>query len=48
MNLLQGAGTIVLWCMALVIAAAVVGVAFLWAWDKWTGWRWEKKRRAKG
>jgi hypothetical protein len=45
MNLLQGAGTFLLWRMAAVIAAAVVGVAFLWAWDKWQGWKWDKKIR---
>jgi hypothetical protein len=45
MNLLQGEGTFLLWCMAAVIAAAVVGVAFLWAWDKWQGWKWDKKIR---
>jgi hypothetical protein len=47
MNLLQGAGTFVLWCMAAVIGAAVAGVAFLWAWDKYSGWKWERNRRAK-
>jgi membrane protein YdbS with pleckstrin-like domain len=47
-SLLSGAGEFVLWCMAAVIAAAVAAVAFLWAYDKWTGWRWEKKRRVKG
>lgn len=45
MNLLNGAGEVVLWCMALVIAAAVAGVAFLWAWDKYTGWKWERRGR---
>ena len=45
MTLLSGAGTVVLWCMAVVIAMAVVSVVALWAWDKYSGWKWE--RRAK-
>jgi hypothetical protein len=45
MNLLQGAGEILLWCMAAVIGVAVVAVAALHAWDKYTGWKW--MRRAK-
>jgi len=44
-SLLIGAGEFVLRCMAAVIAAAVVGVAGLWAWDKWQGWKWDKKIR---
>ena len=45
MTLLSGAGEFVLWCAALVIGAAVAGVAGHWAWDKWQGWRWDKKIR---
>jgi hypothetical protein len=45
MTLLSGAGTVVLWCMAVVIAMAIVSVVALWAWDKWQGWKWDKKIR---
>ena len=45
MTLLEGAGTLVLWCMAVVIGMAFAAVVTLWAWDKWQGWKWD--RRAK-
>lgn len=47
MNLLAGAGTVVLWCMAVVIGMAVAAVAAMWAWDKWSGWKWEQKMRGR-
>ncbi len=43
MNLLMGAGTLLLQCMAGVIGIAVVGVAALWLWDKYSGWKWERR-----
>jgi hypothetical protein len=45
MNLLATAGEVVLWCLAGVIGLAVVAVGVLWGWDKYSGWKWE--RRAK-
>lgn len=45
MNLLQGAGEVVLWCMAAVIGVAVVAVVALHAWDRYTGWKWTRRGR---
>lgn len=47
MNLLAGAAEFVLWCVAGVIGFALAVVVALWAWDKWSGSRWEKNMRAK-
>lgn len=47
MNLLRGAGEFLLWCMAGVIGFAVAVVVALWAWDKYLGWKWEQRMRAK-
>jgi len=44
-TLLEGAGEFVLWCMALVIGVAFSGAAVMWVWDKWQGWKWDKKIR---
>jgi hypothetical protein len=43
MNLLSGAGEVVLWCMAVVIGLAVVAIAALHAWDKYSGWKWDRR-----
>jgi hypothetical protein len=48
MNLLLGAGEVVLWCMAVVIGLAVVAVGALHAWDKWTGWQWSQRMKRRG
>jgi hypothetical protein len=45
MTLLSGAGTVVLWCMAVVIGVAVVAVAVLHAWDWWYVRTWYRRRK---
>ena len=45
MTLLENAGELLLWAMAIVIGVAVIGAATLHAWDRWHGRQWERKIR---
>ena len=42
-QLLQGAGEIVMWSIAVTLGIGVAAIGALWAWDKYSGWRWERR-----
>lgn len=44
MDLLLNAGEVVMWCIAIVLFAGFASIGALWAWDRWTDWRWEQRR----
>jgi hypothetical protein len=47
-SVFMSAGEVVLWCVAAILGVAVVAIASLYAWDKYTAWKWEKNSKKKG